>query len=124
MDKEANDDEGSQEEEICPSKRIWSETMFLDEEENEIASGLHPLHETSPVASQLEQDKPRSQDGKSGDEGDGDGEGCEQGGVVVDIYSGDGHTGFEDNRVCPLPFCIISMFLISTILDSPLSVCR
>jgi hypothetical protein len=96
MEEEINEDEGSQEDEDSPpSKRIRTETMVLDEEENEIASGLRPIHETSRVPSQLEQDKTRSQYGNSGSGSE------DEGGGGVDDHNGDGHTGFEDNGVCP-----------------------
>jgi hypothetical protein len=93
MDEEANEDEGD--EDMCsPSpKRIRTEPLALDDEEAEIASGLRPVHGTSQVASQLEEDKTMGQDDDSA--------GAEDEADAVNEYSGDGGTGFENNGACP-----------------------
>lgn len=96
MDEEANEGEGSQEEDNPPTKRVRTEAMVLDCDEVDIASGLRPIQGTSRAA----QDKD-----DSGAEGDGE--------RSNDFdFSGDGRgTGFEDNGVCcqalyVLPTCL------------------
>jgi hypothetical protein len=100
MEEEATSsgDDEAQEKDSPPSKRKRIEDIDLDEEEAEIANRLRRVHETSQVASQLEQDKTIS-GGDLGAMGEGDDEGSEDG--AVDRCSGDGYTGFENNGVCP-----------------------
>jgi hypothetical protein len=124
MEEEANEEEGYQDKNPPPRKRIRTETMSLDADETEIASVLRPIQQVAP---QWEQDKTRRdsiEKGDSGAEGEGEGGGSEgggseQGGDAVDDFSGDVQNGFEDNGVCPLPFHMVSMWLIS-VLDVPL----
>jgi hypothetical protein len=109
MDEEINDEEGFEEEESPPAKRLRTETIVLDEEEAEIASGLRPILGTERAAPQLEEDDTGSQNG--GDSGEG--------GAVEDLR-GDGYgAGFEDNGVC-LSFFHDIHILISAITDIPL----
>jgi hypothetical protein len=106
MEEEANDNDGSDVDDPPPSKRKRTEALTLDEDEAEIASGLSRIHDADRAASQLEQDRTGRKDGDSG-YGEEDGQGSEKGGGggggggAFDDYSGDGHTGFEDNGVCP-----------------------
>ena len=97
MDKEADEEEEDEDEELYtqPSKKQRTETMVLDEEEAEIASGLCPVHETSRGALQLEKDVD-----SAGAESEGNGEGDGGVGGAVDDYSGDRGTGFENNGAC------------------------
>jgi hypothetical protein len=108
MQEETNEDEEDEEEDSPPTKRVRSETMVLDDDEVEIASGLRPIRGTSQAAG--------SQDGgDSGVGGESD---------AVEDDGDDGHiAGFEDNGVC-LSFIFshdINTF-ISAILDYRLSV--
>jgi hypothetical protein len=104
-DEENDEENEDQEDDVHPRKRTRTKSMVLDDEEAEIASGLSLARpETRQDASQLELDRTRSQDvGSAGidDENEDDVRGGEQAG---DDYSGDGHTGFEDNGVCPFFF--------------------
>ena len=97
MEEEAEEDEEDEGLYSPSPKRRRTETMVLDEEEAEIASGFRPVHETRRDASQLEEDKTISHDVDSaGAEGEGGGVGG-----AVDDYSGDGGSGFENNGACP-----------------------
>ena len=107
-DNEDDEDNEDQEDDRQPRKRTRTKSMVLDDEEAEIASGLSLARpETRQVASQLELDKTRRQDvGSAGtdDEDENGVRGGEQGEQAGDDYGGDGHTGFEDNGVCPFFF--------------------
>lgn len=101
MEEEGDEDDINLEEESPPPKRIRTETLVLDEDEAEIASGLRPLPETSRHATQLEKDKTTIEDAESaGAESESNVEGNGGVGGAVDDYSGGGGTGFENNGAC------------------------
>ena len=87
---------------IPPSKKVRSETLVLDDEETEIASGLRPIKRRS-AAIQSDEDDAGSLNGNQND-GDIDVEG---GDAVddfrhdaVDDFNGQGlNSGFENNGV-------------------------
>jgi hypothetical protein len=91
MQEEANGDEENEEEDSRPSKKTRNESIVLDEEEAQIASGLRES------SRQVAMDRARSEDVDSRMDADDDEQG-EQVGAAIDDYGG---TEFDNNGVCP-----------------------